>query len=758
MAHLSGGDTLPDDETRPVARPAGSRPWGRHVAVPETAATRGTFWEPDEQVQYPTRMARRRALAAAQILDGWQPDPVLTPPLLERVGDELLRLFDEPALAVDAHVPEQAPQTQSASTSATTVDDDAAPALSRRRRRVLGRSKHGLAETTPVEAAPTPVEATPTPVEPGSARRVAVEERPDQSPADESPADQSAAEEPVATPHDRPRRRRGWRRGGRRHETRRTATPDNSAVSGWDAVAVPSPAPVVRQDDAVDDAAWFAGLKQMAREDEQAVQALPDQVVPTQVSDDQSRPDESRPADEREVSTTALPEPQATSTPADVAPQESATAPTLPPRPPADVHRIVPASPPVSTRPTRRLVAAAVAAVVVVTAGVVLALRSGDDAAPSAGGPAVSPQQAIVVALSLSDQAAAAQTPKPATTKGKKSDAPARQAQAGDVTGLSLLAAGGGSAQQVLVPSRLLLDVPGAGRVPLAQSLLGSPEAPGEAVADALEVKVDTTWALDSEALAALVDRVGGVVVNVDADVTQGTQVGAAVLLGAGPQQKLTGQQAALFAQFLGAEEPEASRLARQEQVLRAVFAALPDDPATIRAIIGDLPGAPRDTALDAVTAVVSATRLAVSHDELASTVLPVTEIDAGGTVVSYGLDDEAADQLVDTRLAGAKLPVAAVGHVRVLVQNGVGTPGLGDVARTKLLAAGLRYVAGGNLPGFGQDETVVLLRDASTPNRERGMAVARALGLGQSSLRISQSAPTIADVVVILGEDFTVG
>jgi hypothetical protein len=516
---------------------------------------------------------------------------------------------------------------------------------------------------------------------------------------------------------------------------------------------------VVRQDDPVDDAAWFAGLKQMAREDEQAVQALPDDVMPGQVSGDQSRPDESRPADEREARTTALPEPLATSTPADVAPEESATAAALPPRPPADVHRIVPASLPASTRrPTRRLVAAAVAALVVVTAGVVLALRSGDDAAPSAGGPAVSPQQAIVVALSLSEQAAAAQTPKPATTKGKKSDAPARQAQAGDVTGLSLLAAGGGSAQQVLVPSRLLLDVPGAGRVPLAQSLLGSPEAPGEAVADALEVKVDTTWTLDSEALAALVDRVGGVVVNVDADVTQGTQVGAAVLLGAGPQQKLTGQQAALFAQFLGAEEPEASRLARQEQVLRAVVAALPDDPATIRAIIGDLPGAPRDTALDAVTSVVSATRLAVSNDDLASTVLPVTEIDAGGTVVSYGLDDDAADQLVDTRLAGAKLPVAAVGHVRVLVQNGVGTPGLGDVARTKLLAAGLRYVAGGNLPGFGQDETVVLLRDASTSNRERGMAVASALGLGQSSLRISQSAPTIADVVVILGEDFTVG
>ena len=98
MAYLSGGGTLPDDETRPAMRAAGSRPWDRRFVVPATAADNGLFWTPEavEEVQYPTRMARRRALEAAQILDGWQPDPVLTPPMLARVGDELLRLFHEP--------------------------------------------------------------------------------------------------------------------------------------------------------------------------------------------------------------------------------------------------------------------------------------------------------------------------------------------------------------------------------------------------------------------------------------------------------------------------------------------------------------------------------------------------------------------------------------------------------------------------------------------------------------------------------------
>jgi hypothetical protein len=518
---------------------------------------------------------------------------------------------------------------------------------------------------------------------------------------------------------------------------------------------------VVRQDDPVDDAAWFAGLKEMARAEERAELAAAGQADATRTSSITPAPDvppvsdgpSATSVDATGIGATRLTSADdTTSATGDrtVVPTQTGAG-AVPPRPRADVQQIVPATPPRRVRPVRRWIAAGVAAVVLVVAGVAVALHRGGSGSHDPADTAVMPQRAVVVAFSLSEKAAGAL--RPPTTKGSKT--PLSTAQAGDVTGLALLAAGGGSAQQVLVPSQLLLDVPGAGRVPLSRSLLGSASAPGQALADALEVKVDATWTLDSTALAALVDRVGGVVVDVDADVTKGAQVGAAVLLGAGPRQKLTGEQAALFAQFLAPQEPEAVRLARQEQVLRAVLAALPDDPATIRAIVSGLPGAPRGADLEAVAAVVSASRLAAASNDLASTVLPVKEIDAGGTTTAYGLDDKAARQLVEARLHGAELPIAAVGHVRVLVQNGVGTPGLGDMARSQLVNAGLRYVAGGNLPGFGQDETVVLLRDASSTSRERGMAVARALGLDQSSLRISESAPTIADIVVILGSDY---
>jgi hypothetical protein len=659
--------------------------------VPATAADRGVFWTPDvvDDVQYPTRMARRRALEAAQILDGWQPDPVLTPPVLARVGDELLRLFSEPKSPArhEGTLPEGQPTSDGepgesrAGRRGHRVDDD--PAGARRGWRRRGRS----AATTPPEVLSEALSELSLAASPEASVDASAARTWDLPLTKAAPAESLAAAPPIAPT---------------------TAPPPSLRV--------------VRQDDPVDDAAWFAGLKEMAaREEDQEHGGWP--------------------ADRAEATARATP-------PVDRQREVQR-------RPHADVQQIVPASAS-RTSPVSRWVAAGLAAVVLLGAGVAVALnRGGGGAQPAAGG-AVTSQQAVVVAFALSEQAAkAAQVPVAKKKKGSPAQPVAEQPRAGDVTGLSLLAAGGGSAQQVLVPSRLLLAVPGSGRVPMSQSLAGSATAPGEALTDALEVKVDATWTLDSTALAALVDRVGGVVVDVDTDVTKGTQVGAAVLVGSGKAQKLTGQQAALFAQFLGADEPEASRLARQDQVLRAVLAALPDDPARIRTILGDLPGAPSGAALKAVANVVGASRLAAASNELASTVLPVREIDAGGSSVAYGLDDQAAAELVDSRLAGARLPVASVGRVRVLVQNGVGAPGLGDSARARLLAAGLRYVAGGNVPGFGQKRTVVLLRDASSANRERGMAVARALGLGESSLRISETAPTIADVVVILGEDY---
>ena len=331
-------------------------------------------------------------------------------------------------------------------------------------------------------------------------------------------------------------------------------------------------------------------------------------------------------------------------------------------------------------------------------------------------------------------------------------------AQGGQVSGVSLLASGAGSGQQILVPSRLVLDVPGAGRVPIAQALTPGAQSLGAALSDALDIRVDTTWVLDSAALARLVDALGGVVVDVDVDVTASADVGSAVLVSAGAHQRLSGAQAAAYAQLLVGDEPEPSRLARQERVLDAVLAALPAASQARRALLGALPDAPTGAGLDTVVRTVGRLRADAGAGQLASTVLPVTDIDAGAGVPSYGLDAVGAAAVVRSRLAGAMLPTPAGGVIRVLVQNGVGTPGLGEAARSRLVAAGLRYVGGGNLAGFGVEQSLVLLPDGSPDSRRRGHAVVQALGLNDSALRVSEAAPSVADVVVMLGKDFRPG
>jgi len=92
---------------------------------------------------------------------------------------------------------------------------------------------------------------------------------------------------------------------------------------------------------------------------------------------------------------------------------------------------------------------------------------------------------------------------------------------------------------------------------------------------------------------------------------------------------------------------------------------------------------------------------------------------------------------------------------LRVLVENGVGTPGLVEKARTKLVASGFRFINGGNASPFNADPSGVLVPDGTDKSLERGKKVAAALGLPASSVRPEDRGQSVADVIVILGSDF---
>jgi hypothetical protein len=90
-----------------------------------------------------------------------------------------------------------------------------------------------------------------------------------------------------------------------------------------------------------------------------------------------------------------------------------------------------------------------------------------------------------------------------------------------------------------------------------------------------------------------------------------------------------------------------------------------------------------------------------------------------------------------------------------VLVQNGVGTPGLGASARDKLVAAGMVYINGGNAEEFGRPTTLIIVEDDSASAQRLGEEVAEALGVPDTAVAIADEGQNVADVVVILGVDF---
>jgi hypothetical protein len=86
----------------------------------------------------------------------------------------------------------------------------------------------------------------------------------------------------------------------------------------------------------------------------------------------------------------------------------------------------------------------------------------------------------------------------------------------------------------------------------------------------------------------------------------------------------------------------------------------------------------------------------------------------------------------------------------RVIVYNGVGTPGIAGKAAQQLIRKGFQVVDSGNAPEFGYKTTLVLLYHGTEADAK---GVRDTLGVGEIKV---QSAPqAIADIIVIIGEDY---
>ncbi|MGB7982485.1 MAG: LCP family protein [Candidatus Nanopelagicales bacterium] len=310
---------------------------------------------------------------------------------------------------------------------------------------------------------------------------------------------------------------------------------------------------------------------------------------------------------------------------------------------------------------------------------------------------------------------------------------------------------------QLLAASRLIVDVPGAGQQTLGQSArMLDRSASQDSLSDLLALRIDGTLSLGRLALAGMVDFVGGITVDVDQEITStdpdsGVQT---VVVPAGTQT-LDGTQAAAYALAWLPDEPEAARMARYSQVMTATISGLPDDALRIESMLTSLGGSARTTApTTTVAEFLLALRGAILAGGQQVRVLPTTDIEAGEELSVVRVDLDAADA-VTAALFGPSVLTGVESNPRVLVRNGVGTPGLGASARDRLVAAGMVYVNGGNADEFGQVTTQVIVADSTMASLALGEQVVSALEVQDAVVQVADSGQNVADVVVVLGADF---
>jgi hypothetical protein len=268
------------------------------------------------------------------------------------------------------------------------------------------------------------------------------------------------------------------------------------------------------------------------------------------------------------------------------------------------------------------------------------------------------------------------------------------------------------------VPAQTVVDLPGGGPGTVGEAGI----TPGLAVAAAqatLNIRVPHYLVINESDLQALVDRLGGIEVDVEAMFPSGAQT-----LGPGMTQ-LLGRD---VAQYLATATDPDDLTARWEDVLTALMSGS-SNPGLWTFPLGQSDDISR-----------AAQMLSAAHG---SSVAELPTAPSDGTIQP---DIKAIAALVRQSFAAPGAPL-----IRVVVLNGNGRPGMGALIATRLAPLGYRVVAAQNAPSFRMQSTqVVAATDSFVPQAEEVVA---ALGLGK--VYVGQQFTGIADVTIIVGKDF---
>ncbi|MGW0883782.1 LytR C-terminal domain-containing protein [Streptomyces sp. NPDC002671] len=261
-----------------------------------------------------------------------------------------------------------------------------------------------------------------------------------------------------------------------------------------------------------------------------------------------------------------------------------------------------------------------------------------------------------------------------------------------------------------------------------------------------LGTNIQGTWRLDTPYLQNLVELVGNIEVDTNADVPDpdAKKKGTGPLVHKGTDQTLSGKMAVAYATYRATGESDNAQLERFGQVMQGVLRKLSSDPAgatvTVQTLAQILDPPLTDKDLGAFLAKLA--DLAKGGD-YKTALLPVQ---ADGTLTA-----KTSDSVVKDILGGTAKSPDAGSAVRVSVRNATGVKGDIEKARVVLLNGGFTFLEGGGASGT-QATSKVTYSDAG--DKENAAEVAKTLGLPAGSVS-KGSVSSGADVSVVLGTDY---
>jgi anionic cell wall polymer biosynthesis LytR-Cps2A-Psr (LCP) family protein len=306
-----------------------------------------------------------------------------------------------------------------------------------------------------------------------------------------------------------------------------------------------------------------------------------------------------------------------------------------------------------------------------------------------------------------------------------------------------------GKGTTLLLPNALVINTEDSGSTTLAKSVEDEGAGPTrDGLSTLLGADIAGTWRLDTPFLHVLVESLGGIIVNTDAEVKGTGKNKDKVLVKKGSGQQLNGAAAVAYATYRAPGETPDKQLARFGQVMLAVLKKMPSDARSATQVVQGM-GAIPDYSLP--------------DDRLGATLAPLAEDAKTGAyttrplpVAADGtLNESTTDTLVKNVLGGAVRNSDPHGTQRVSVRNATGRTSATNNAQVALVNAGYTFASGGSAPQVRPTSEVEYADplDAS-PARE----VAQTLHLPKSAVKrvkkgeIAQN----SDITVVLGTDYT--